>query len=146
MQPPAAAECSGSTQAKLIIQSVTPIPGAGKTAEVVIRNIGGQTANITGYCLTGADSKENGSDSTNTLYIANDRRCRENGTIPSGQSRFFKPRSETNPCGFPFQLGSRCAVRLCWLLQRGSPLCKGCSSSQLHCQHFASVIRLCMTV
>uniref|UniRef100_A0A383WQB5 FAS1 domain-containing protein n=1 Tax=Tetradesmus obliquus TaxID=3088 RepID=A0A383WQB5_TETOB len=108
---PAPAECSGSTQAKLIIQSVTPIPGAGNTAQVVIRNIGGQTANITGYRLTGT-AGGNESDSSNTLYIANDRRCRENGTVPSGQSLFFKPVSNNNPCGFPFQLGSGGTVTL----------------------------------
>ena len=54
-------------------------------------------------------SAGNSSNADQTLYIAKERRCSENGTIPSGQSKVFKPQSDTNPCGFPFKLGARYA-------------------------------------
>lgn len=41
-------QCVGKTPPKLVIESVTPIAGGGQTPEVVIRNLGGQPANITG--------------------------------------------------------------------------------------------------
>lgn len=42
--------CTGKTPAKLIIESVTPVSAS---PDIVIRNTGGQTANITGYRLSG---------------------------------------------------------------------------------------------
>lgn len=42
--------CSGKTNAKLLIESVTPVSG---TPEITIRNTGGQTANISNYKLEG---------------------------------------------------------------------------------------------
>lgn len=46
--------CSGKTSAKLIIESVTPLSSK---PEITIRNIGGQTANLTNYRLEGSQGK-----------------------------------------------------------------------------------------
>lgn len=40
------------------------------------------------------------------LYIADNARCRPNGTLASGQALHLRPRSEQNPCGFEFNLST----------------------------------------
>lgn len=40
------------------------------------------------------------------LYIADNARCRPNGTLASGQALNLRPRSEDNPCGFDFNLSA----------------------------------------
>lgn len=75
-------------------------------SQIVVRNTGGQLANLTGWRLTlGNDSASAGGD--NVLYIADNVRCRPNGTLPAGGSLIFTPRSDRNPCGFPFNLSAR---------------------------------------
>jgi hypothetical protein len=87
----------------VIVESVTPIPVAGQDPKIVLRNTGGQLANVTGWSL----SLKNGSTETqDMLYIAVNIRCKPNGTLPAGGSLVFTPRSDTNPCGFPFSLST----------------------------------------
>lgn len=43
--------CEGETPANVIVESVTPLPAAGQEPLIVIRNTGGQLANITGWRL-----------------------------------------------------------------------------------------------
>jgi hypothetical protein len=45
------AVCEGKTPANVIIESVIPVPAAGQQPLIVIRNTGGQLANITGWRL-----------------------------------------------------------------------------------------------
>lgn len=48
-----------------------------------------------------------GNDSTeaqDVMYIADTIRCKPNGTLPAGGSLVFTPKSDSNPCGFPFSL------------------------------------------
>jgi hypothetical protein len=108
----ASARCQGSTPANVIIESVTPLPAAGRPARIVLRNTGGQTANITGWRLSsgGANGTTDAASANRStiLYIADNVRCKPNGTVPSGQSLVFTPRSDANPCGFAFPLGPRC--------------------------------------
>jgi hypothetical protein len=85
---------------------VTPLPG-GKTAKIELRNTGGTAANITGWRLFAGAASPAGANGSSVLYIADAIRCKPNGTIPSGQSLVFTPRSDANPCGFPFQLGAK---------------------------------------
>lgn len=40
------------------------------------------------------------------LYIADNARCRPNGTLASGQALNLRPKSEQNPCGFEFNLSA----------------------------------------
>lgn len=111
--PRAAAACNGTTPARLLVESVTPQPRDGEQTTVVLRNIGGNVANITGYRLSASNSPTPPAAGTNastdgpTLYIASERRCRENGTLAPGQALFLRPRSDLNPCGFPFSLAQR---------------------------------------
>jgi len=86
------------------------VAGPGQEASVVLRNTGGQVANITGWRLF---SGENTTGATGQiLYIADAARCRPNGTLPSGQSLVYTPRSDRNPCGFTFNLSSSGTVTL----------------------------------
>lgn len=95
------------------MESVTPQPRDGEQPTVVLRNMGGNAANITGYRLFASNSPTPPAAGTNasangpTLFIADERRCRENGTLAPGQALFLRPRSELSPCGFPFNLGQR---------------------------------------
>jgi hypothetical protein len=89
--------------ADIKFESVTPVPGAGQQPNIILRNTGGQLANLTGWSLF------HGNDSTqaqDVLYIADNVRCRPNGTLLAGGSLVFKPKSDQNPCGFPFNLGA----------------------------------------
>lgn len=87
------------------MESVTPVPVAGQEPTIVLRNTGGQLANITGWRLFLGNSSS-GEGSGEVLYIADNVRCRPNGTLPAGGSLVFTPRSERNPCGFPFNLSA----------------------------------------
>jgi hypothetical protein len=95
--------------ANTIIESVTPVPAAGQQPNIVLHNTGGQLANITGWKLL---LSEDSAAAQDELYIADNERCRPNGTLPAGGSLVFTPKSDTNPCGFPFGLSARC-VRAC---------------------------------
>ncbi len=46
--------CQGKTPAKVVIDRVVAYPAPGGSPLVVLRNVGGQTANLTGWRLTGA--------------------------------------------------------------------------------------------
>ena len=108
--PPQArpAICNGTQPANVIIESVTPVPAAGGAARVVLRNVGGQVANITGWRLFAGDNSTGSAGSTGqVLYIADAARCKPNGTLASGQSLVFSPKSDQNPCGFSFNLSGR---------------------------------------
>lgn len=70
----------------------------------MLHDVGGQLANTTGWKLSlGNDS----GDAQAVLSIADSVRCRPNGTLPAGGSLVFGPKSDRNPCGFPFSLGAR---------------------------------------
>jgi hypothetical protein len=85
---------------------VTPVPAAGQQATIVLRNTGGQLANITGWRLFQTATRDANATEPpqNVLYIGDNARCRPNGTLASGQALTFRPRSEQNPCGFEFNL------------------------------------------
>jgi hypothetical protein len=85
---------------------VTPIPADGQQPKIVLRNTGGQVANVTGWKLSTGDAASNAT-SGQVLTIADAVRCRANGTVPSGQALVFLPKSERNPCGFEFNLSGR---------------------------------------
>ena len=92
--------CQGKTPASLIIESVQPVPaGAGGVPSISLRNAGGQSANITGYRLAAGNS------TGAALTIGAASRCRENGTLASGEGQVWTPMSDANPCGFEFALG-----------------------------------------
>lgn len=92
--------------AQIIIQSVTPVPSAGQEPTIVLHNMGGRVANITGWVVDGPAyvPSETHQDA---MYIADSVRCRANGSLVPGSSIVFTPQSDQNPCGFPFSLGTR---------------------------------------
>lgn len=85
---------------------MTPVPADGQQPKIVLRNTGGQVANITEWKLSTGDASSNGTTG-NALTIAGAVRCRANGTVPSGQALVFYPKSDRNPCGFEFNLSAR---------------------------------------
>lgn len=97
--------------AKVIVESVTPIPAAGQEPTIVLRNTGGRVANITGWKLRlgdGATCVPTEIQPADVMfYIADSVRCRPNGTLPAGGSIVISPKSDSNPCGFPFSLGGK---------------------------------------
>ena len=50
--------CQGAEPAKVVIESVVPVTAEGlQTMQVVLRNVGLQTANMSGWLLTPGDGK-----------------------------------------------------------------------------------------
>jgi hypothetical protein len=90
----------------VVIESVVPQPAQGTDAVIVIRNEGGQTANLTNYRLGAADV--NSSTTTgDVLTIASTRACRANSTLEPGEVLVVRPRAESNECGYPFTMNAR---------------------------------------
>jgi hypothetical protein len=91
--------CQGAGDAKVVIQAIRPVPGPNQAPSVTLRNVGAKTANLTGYTLSTPLSSD-------VLHIADRRECAANATLEPGRLITFTPRSETNPCGFPFALNA----------------------------------------
>lgn len=97
------------------------MPAAGQQPKIVLRNTGGQVANLTGWRLFAGENSTAGGGQI--LYIGDNARCRPNATLPSGQSLVLSPRSDTNPCGVPFNLSERCVcvlLSVCGLVGQAS--------------------------
>ena len=98
--------CEGQTPASVVIESVVPQPAAGTDAVIIIRNEGGQTANLTSYRLGAADVNST-TTTGSVLTIAASRNCRANSTLEAGEVLVLRPRSDTNECGYPFTMNAR---------------------------------------
>lgn len=83
----------------MVIHSVRPVPDAGQPPTVTLRNVGSQTANLSRTVLATPFSGD-------ALSIASSRECAANATLEPGRLMTFTPKSETNPCGFPFALNA----------------------------------------
>jgi hypothetical protein len=86
---------------------VRPVAGAGPSDApfISLRNVGAKTANLTGTRLATPFSPD-------VLTIADRRECAANATLEPGRIMTFTPRSEADPCGFPFPLNATGSVRL----------------------------------
>eukprot|EP01024_Parvocaulis_polyphysoides_P043051 TRINITY_DN392_c0_g1_i3.p1 TRINITY_DN392_c0_g1~~TRINITY_DN392_c0_g1_i3.p1 ORF type:complete len:495 (-),score=79.48 TRINITY_DN392_c0_g1_i3:476-1960(-) len=94
----------GMTPAKVIIEKVVAYPDTGEEDLVVLRNIGGQVADLTGWTMT--DSK------ADPVYTFGTPGCEGNATILPMESLSITPQNEFNPCGFMFGISFRDTVVL----------------------------------
>lgn len=91
--------CAGAAPAQVVIQALRPVPLPGQQPLVTLRNIGAQAANLTGARLSTPFSAD-------ALVIGERRECRDNATLAAGRLLVLAPRSDANPCGFPFLLNA----------------------------------------
>jgi hypothetical protein len=97
--------CSVGGGAKIVVHSVRPVPGPDQAPCITLRNIGAQAANLTGNLLMASSSSD-------ALTVAQGRECAANASLPAGGLMTFTPRTESNPCGFPFTLNATGTARL----------------------------------
>ncbi|GFH16771.1 LTD domain-containing protein [Haematococcus lacustris] len=98
--------CQGKTPARVIIDRVVAFPSDGQTVKVVLRNVGGQTANITGFRLTDSDTR-NVEAAQNLVFGRDVCNTYGNTTIEPGRAMELVPRTNSTPCGFPFGISFR---------------------------------------
>eukprot|EP01025_Chloroclados_australasicus_P000290 TRINITY_DN1013_c0_g1_i4.p1 TRINITY_DN1013_c0_g1~~TRINITY_DN1013_c0_g1_i4.p1 ORF type:complete len:508 (+),score=81.71 TRINITY_DN1013_c0_g1_i4:193-1716(+) len=94
----------GETPPNVIIEKVVAYPNTGEEDMVVLRNMGGQVADLTGWTMI--DSK---GDPVYTFGVPG---CEGNATILPQASLTVLPENEYNPCGFPFGISLRDWVML----------------------------------
>lgn len=93
-----------------MVESVIPVPAPGTAGPVIVlRNTGGQTANLTNYRLvaSGAGGGNASADAKDALVIGKDRACRDNTTLDAGEPLVWRPRGDGNICGYTFGLNTR---------------------------------------
>lgn len=88
----------GTTPANVVIDKVVAFPIAGGTDTIVLRNIGGQPADIKGWVLT------DGSASNMDFVFEPTEECPQFETIEPAGKLEIGVSSKTNPCGFKFNL------------------------------------------
>eukprot|EP01023_Acetabularia_acetabulum_P060828 TRINITY_DN731_c1_g1_i12.p1 TRINITY_DN731_c1_g1~~TRINITY_DN731_c1_g1_i12.p1 ORF type:complete len:474 (-),score=84.79 TRINITY_DN731_c1_g1_i12:1246-2667(-) len=95
----------GSTDGKVVIERVVAYPSTGRTDEITLRNIGGQTVDLTGWVLT--DNKQ-----TSDQYVFGQTGCEEQAILKPGFSVILYPFSSNNTCGFQFGISFTDEVNL----------------------------------
>lgn len=93
----------GSTPADVIIERVISLAGDGEndTDLVVLRNVGGQTADLTDWRVTDRDVN------SDDAYVFGQEGCEDQATLPPAIKVELRPRTEENPCGFDFSINFR---------------------------------------
>ncbi|GMH37164.1 hypothetical protein BSKO_05037 [Bryopsis sp. KO-2023] len=101
------AERVGSTPPEVVIDKIVAVPITGGQDSIVLRNIGGQTAAISGWTLA---------DSSGTEFVLQpSKQCPQFDTIaPADELKVAgnDEDSEFDPCGFNFNLGFRDFIKL----------------------------------
>lgn len=88
----------GVTPPHVVIQKVVAYPEVGGEDVVVLRNIGGQAVDLTGWTMGDAENIH--------LYeFGVGSECEEFATLESAGKMTIKPKSKDNPCGFSFTIG-----------------------------------------
>ncbi|PNH00368.1 hypothetical protein TSOC_013811, partial [Tetrabaena socialis] len=103
--------CQGKTPAKVVIDRVVAYPAANASPLIVLRNVGGQTANLTGWRLTDSDTRTVGA-AMNLIFGAPSCTGPSNVAIDPSRTLTLQPKNESNPCGFPFGISFRDEVNL----------------------------------
>lgn len=90
----------GITPPELIFERVISLPGDGvnDTDLIVLRNVGGQTADLTDWTLTDNDARPD------EVYTFGTEGCEELATLPPATKVELRPRTSDNPCGFEFRI------------------------------------------
>lgn len=91
----------GDTPPLIVIEKVVAFPDEGGSDVITLRNMGGQTQDLTGWKL--ADSDGDGE----FAYELGDENCEDQGSIGPAQKLEIFPESEDNPCGFAFNVNFR---------------------------------------
>eukprot|EP01024_Parvocaulis_polyphysoides_P035634 TRINITY_DN3161_c0_g1_i2.p1 TRINITY_DN3161_c0_g1~~TRINITY_DN3161_c0_g1_i2.p1 ORF type:complete len:484 (+),score=79.25 TRINITY_DN3161_c0_g1_i2:303-1754(+) len=95
----------GASEGKVVIERVVAYPWPGNSDEITLRNIGGQTIDLTGWVLT--DNK-----GAQDQYIFGKTGCEEQAILKPGFSVILYPYSVEEPCGFDFGISFKDEVNL----------------------------------
>lgn len=98
--------CVGTTPANVVIEAVMPYPPEGQQPFIVLRNMGGQLANLSGWRLTDGDTRTVEA-AMNLVFGQAPCDNAGNVTIEPSRSLTLKPKSDAAPCGFPFGINYR---------------------------------------
>lgn len=90
----------GVTPSHVVIQKVVAYPEDGEEDVVVLRNIGGQTIDMTGWTMGDAEN-------INLYKFGEGSECEEFGVLEPAGKMTITPKSDKNPCGFAFTIGFR---------------------------------------
>lgn len=84
-------------------------PAESDTDVVVLRNIGGQTLDLTGWTVTDSDASTDSSGESTVYEFGEGEGCEDYASIAPSQKITLTPKTEENPCGFEFTVGIRYA-------------------------------------
>lgn len=99
----------GATPPLVVIQKVVAYPKAGGEDVVVLRNIGGQAVDLTGWTMVDAENIH--------LYkFGEGSECEEFAMLESAGKMNITPKSKDNPCGFSFTIGFKYEA---WMHHKG---------------------------
>eukprot|EP01023_Acetabularia_acetabulum_P060823 TRINITY_DN731_c0_g1_i4.p1 TRINITY_DN731_c0_g1~~TRINITY_DN731_c0_g1_i4.p1 ORF type:complete len:481 (+),score=92.75 TRINITY_DN731_c0_g1_i4:210-1652(+) len=85
----------GTSPGKVVVERVVAYPVPGNTDEITLRNIGGQTVDLTGWALTDNNLSRD-------QYILGQIGCEDQAVLKPGYSVIIYPYSVEEPCGFDF--------------------------------------------
>lgn len=95
----------GKTPAKVVLDKLVAFPIAGGHDTVVLRNIGGQPADIAGWTVVDNEDE-------NQFVMEPSEQCPQFSTIPSGGKLVIEVKRDDNPCGFDFNLNFKDRFKL----------------------------------
>ena len=84
----------------MVIDRVVSFPRHNASDTILLRNIGGRTANVTGWWMS--DSRKSKSDPEAVYFFGVSEACAGFRGIPPAGVLELKPFMNANPCGFPF--------------------------------------------
>lgn len=90
-------ERTGLTPANVVLDKIVAFPIAGEKDTVVLRNIGGNSADLNGWVLIDGDGSE--------FVLESSKDCPQFGTLLPAEKLEITTKSDQNPCGFSFNLG-----------------------------------------
>ncbi|GMH38745.1 hypothetical protein BSKO_06629 [Bryopsis sp. KO-2023] len=94
-----------STKAKVVFDRMVSFPEDGESDVILLRNIGGKTADLKGWWLS--DSRNDKSNPEATYFFGKTRGCGDYRKIPAGGVLELTPYLKSNPCGFPFGVSNK---------------------------------------
>ncbi|GMH44355.1 hypothetical protein BSKO_12289 [Bryopsis sp. KO-2023] len=95
----------GDRAPRIVIEKVVSFSEDDSKDMIVLRNIGGQTFDLTGWRLTDAEGLE-------PHLFGEKKGCESFSTIPPGQKMIIEVQSVRNPCGFPFSMSFKDEISL----------------------------------
>ena len=93
----------GMTPAQVVIEAVVAFPKENESDVVVLRNLGGMIADMTGWTMRDNNAKSE-------PYVFGQAGCEDQAILYGGDIVQIFPQSEENPCGFTFGISFRSAT------------------------------------